>query len=165
MKLAVVYGLVFGVISGLNQIYLFNNSSPSLFYKSLPFALLLVSILASILHYKIRLPQPKVLSYKEAVRVGFVVTLFSSFVISFCTYYYFVFDNPSFVSDRIAEAEMSLIKESLDSDSVKLKISQLKESNTIGRYLYNVFTANLIMGMVLSFLLSIFLKGKFRFIN
>ena len=161
MKLPIIYGVVFGLLSGFFKYSQFEHRVIDTF----PFFFLFASIVLCTIHYKKLNPGIKSFSYKECTRLGVLVVLISSIVISIYTFYYFSYQYPGFIDDELEEAKIELMKTTPDIEIVSSKINKLKEDNTVGKYIFNVFTANLVIGMILSFVLSFFLRKNMRVVN
>ena len=161
MRLPIIYGVIFGLLSSFFKFSDLENN----FIDTLPFIFLFLSIVIATIHYKNKHSNIQQFTYKQVVRLGVVVVFVASIVISVSTYYYCAFQNPEFISNEIEDAKIELMKTTTDLKVIDSKLMQLKEANTIGRYVFNVFTANLVVGMFLSFILSVFLRGNLRLIK
>ena len=163
MSKAILWGIITGITCGawmLAEYYLGWHSSPIGNYTG--FIAILFVFFG--LFFAIRQTREKefggYIDYKTAVKAGMKATLCLSVIIALFTYIYYEFVNPGFVNYLTEVSEKYWKEMNYSEKDIQTSLTKLREAYEPSNQIQKALFLNLVMGMIISLVFSLFLKRK-----
>jgi hypothetical protein len=151
------------LIGGFSFLSVFFTQTPKAKLRTLTgdigLILLFIGVLIAIRSSKQRFRGRK-FSYFMALQSGLTVSIIVAIVVSFFSFIYLYFLNPSFTEDMVTEAKNSLQASGVSSEEIAKKIAHVKNEFSLPALIIAPLIVQTVAGSVFSLLISLFYFDK-----
>jgi predicted Co/Zn/Cd cation transporter (cation efflux family) len=158
VMIALKYGIIFGLVSGLVGVFIFMTDSFSNIWLSITIGLA-VSITGIVLmHREYKRHNAGYMTYGQGLLSGITMSIIAGLISGLISYAYVEFVDPG-VLDRMREVQISLLEKfGLPEDKMEEAIAKMEAENTASKQITGGLTSGLVGGLLLSLIISAFTK-------
>lgn len=101
-----------------------------------------------------------VLTYKEALIAGVLISFITGVITAVCTFVYFEYINKGFAAYLLSESRKVMVADRLSPNTVAKNLADLQKQLTIPAQVMQAFVGQFVCGTIISLILSIFSRTK-----
>ena len=161
MKISIYFGLAIGCLTGIWKLVEHYQKLAETEFAAytgyVPLALLLTGITICVLIVRWS-HGDAVLSYKDCIKLGLVVSLFASLVLGVFVFVYHQWLHPAYISDLLDTTEQTMIEEGATKEKIASELKLIEKNSGAWMQVFVATSATMMMGLMYSFISSVVLK-------